>query len=296
MRLPSRPLGEGGLMDRDVTVRFYEISPVSTGQAAAEQVLRKIYNLHANDREKDVGTVLRLETLDDRSGLLVGDITRVQRENLPSHVTDDATDPLPVDQIGHHAAFCLEPETNYIALQYDQKIGINRFANYLGQFVSGAAFGYLPVLNQDGLVRFGKETPQRLTLRISKIKNFKKVRHEVTDFEEALERFSDLWDAPTIEITLQNTGTDGSIDRARTLNTIRRWLKFKEEIGGIRKIEGKTLETDDAFNFINQLLKESATLDLPNNDVQKGRRMRVDYAQSCYDKHRGFLRGLAGLE
>ena len=47
-------------MDRDVTVRFYEISPVNTGQASAEQVLRQIYDLHANDREKDVGTVLRL--------------------------------------------------------------------------------------------------------------------------------------------------------------------------------------------------------------------------------------------
>ena len=99
-------------------------------------------------------------------------MTRVQRENLPSHVTDDATDPLPVDQIGHHAAFCFDPETSYIALQYDQKIGINRFSNYLGQFVRGAEFQYLPVLNQDGLARFGRETPQRLTLRVSKVKNF----------------------------------------------------------------------------------------------------------------------------
>ena len=118
----------------------------------------------------------------------------------------------------------------------------------------------------------------------------------MTDFEEVLEKFSDLWDAPTIEITLQHTGKDGSIDRARSLNTIRRWLRFKEEIGGIQKIEGQTLETDEAFNFIKQLLKENATLELPNKDVQEGRRLRVDYAQSCYDKHRTFLRGLAGLD
>jgi hypothetical protein len=283
-------------MDRDVTVRFYEISPVNAGQDSAEQMLRDIYALHANDREKDVGVVLRLEHLEDRNGLVLGDITRVQRENLPSNVTDDAAEPLPVDQIGHHAAFCLDPETNYIALQFDQKIGINRFANYLGQFKRETQFGYLPVLNQAALERFGKETPQRLTVRVSKIKNFKKVRHEVTDFEEALEKFSELWDAPTIEITLQNTGRDGSIDRARTVNTVRRWLRMKEEISGIGKIEAKTLETDEAFNFIKQLLRESSTLELPNKDVLKGRRVRVDYAKNCYDKHRGFLRGLAGLE
>jgi hypothetical protein len=284
------------MVDRDVTVRFYEIIPNNAGQASAERMLREIYELHANDREKDVGATLRLEYLDERNGLLVGDVTRVQRENLPSHVTDDSADPLPVDQIGHHVAFCFDPETNYIALQYDIKIGIGRFSNYLGQFLRQTEFGYLPVLNQQGLAKFGNETPQRMTVRISKVKNFKEVRDELTDFEEGLEKFSDLFDAPTIEITVAHTGENGSLDRARTFNTIRRWLKFREEIQGINKIEGATLETDDAFNFIKQLLKEQTTLELPNNDVLEGRRIRVEYAKKCYDKHRKFLRGIAGLE
>jgi hypothetical protein len=284
------------MVDRDVTVRFYEIAPNNPGQAGVEQMLRQIYDLHANDREKDVGAVLRLEHLDDRNGLLVGDITRVQRENLPSHVTDDSAESLPVDQIGHHAAFCFDPETSYVALQYDIKIGIGRFTNYLGQFVRDTEFGYLPALNQEGLAKFRNETPQRMTLRISKIKNFKGVRDEITDFEEGLEKFSELFDAPTIEITVAHTGEDASLDRARTINTIRRWLKFREEIQGIKKIEGATLETDEAFNFIKQLLKEQTTLELPNKDVLEGRRIRVEYAKKCYDKHRKFLRGLAGLE
>jgi hypothetical protein len=284
------------MVDRDITVRFYEIEPNNVGQPSAEQMLRQIYDLHANDREKDVGAVLRLEYLEERNGLLVGDITRVQTENLPSHVTDDSADPLPVDQIGHHAAFCFDPETNYVALQYDIKIGIGRFANYLGQFSKETEFGYLPVLNKEGLSKFRNETPQRMTVKIAKVKNFKAVQDELTDFEEGLEKFSDLFDAPMIEVTMWHTGEDGSLDRARTLNTIRRWLKFREEIKGIKKIEGDTLETDEAFNFIKQLLKEQATLELPNKDVSEGRRIRVDYAKKCYDKHRRFLRGLAGLE
>ena len=283
------------MVDRDVTVRFYEIIPNHAGDPTPEQMLRRIYELHANDREKDVGAVLRLETLDDRNGLIVGDITRVQRENLPSHVTDDATDALPVDQIGHHAAFCYDPETNYIALQFDLKIGIKRVCNYLSEFDADAQFGNLPILKKSALERFRRETPRRLTLKVSKVHNFRNVRQQTTDFEEALERFSDLFDAPSIEVTLSTRGEGKSLDRAHAYNTVRRWIGFREEIGGIRKIEGKTLETDEAFNFINELLKENDTLELPNRDPIESRRIRINYAKGCYDKHRGFLRGLAGL-
>ncbi|WP_394271013.1 hypothetical protein [Qipengyuania sp.] len=116
-------------MDRDVTIRFYEIQYLDDGAPQLADTLRQISGLSKTQREQEVvGSItLRLEHLEETDdGLFLGDLTRVQTDNLPGHVTDENNDRLPVDRIGHPAAFCFDPETNCIALQFDLKIGIGR--------------------------------------------------------------------------------------------------------------------------------------------------------------------------
>lgn len=283
-------------VDRDVTIRFYELVNNHQGGPPPEQILRELMGKRPRERESDEpGVRLRLEELTEADGLLIGDITRVQTDNLPGHVTDDATGPLPVNEIGHEIAFCYDPETHYIALQFEVKIGIGRVAAYLQAFGGPSEFGHFPVLTKDALARFGRERPKKLTLRIGRVSNFRHAEADTTDFERALEMFGRLFDAPSIEVTIATRGEDNQLDRAETWNTIRRWLGFREKIEGIQAIRAETIESDDAFNFIAQLLKENDTLELPNNAPPKGRKIRMAYAKECYDKHRKYLRGIAGV-
>jgi hypothetical protein len=284
-------------MDRDVTVRFYDILNEDEHERSLEDVIADIENLDKADRERDVsgGIRLRLEHVERDNGLIFGDLTRVQTENLPGHVTDQENDPLPVERIGHPAAFCYDPETGMIALQFDIKIGIGRVCNYFGQFVDNQDFSNLPVLRQDAIDRFSNETPTSFTVKVARVRNFEFAETQLTDFEEGIETIARMFDGNGVEVTVTSKAADGGLDRESTLMALRRWLGFREEIQGINKLKGATVESDDAFNFIKFLLKEKETLDLPNNDPLDGRARRIRYVRRVYGQHRGYLRAVAGV-
>jgi len=284
-------------MDRDVTIRFYELRHQDGAGADLGEVMAQINDLGKRDREKEVtgGVTLRLEHLEERNGLLLGDITRVQTENLPGHVTDDANDPLPVDRIGHPAAFCFDPDTYCIALQFDMKIGVGRVCNYFSQFANGTGYAHMPILRQDALARFEHETPTSLSIRVARVRNFQHANMQISDVEEHIEALGALFGAPSVEITVSCKGVDGGINRNRTINTVRRWLGLKEEIDGIRKITGTTIESDEAFNFVKSLLKESETLDLPANDPADGMARRLRHVRAKYELHQHYIRAVTGV-
>lgn len=282
-------------MDRDVTVRFYEIAS-EEGVVTIDEALRALDALPKPDREYEVGdhVILRLEHLQELDGLLIGDITRVQTANLPGHVVDDDLDRLPVDRIGHSCAFLYDPATRCMAFQFDMRTGIGRMCRYLNHGAEGSRYGYLPYLKGDTLDRFRGQTPRRLRLKVARIRDFTGLGNRKDDFEEQLERFGLLYDAPKVEIVLSTSGEGNSLDRARVWNTIRRWLGFREIIGSIKNIEVETLEADSSFNFIKDLLCEGSTLQLPDNEPLASRDIRQRYVRDCYEQHRAYITRIAG--
>ena len=202
---------------------------------------------------------------------------------------------MPVDRIGHPAAFCYDPESHCLALQFDIKIGIGRVCHYFGQFLENDRFGHMPILRQDALDRFENETPTKLTVKVARRRNFATAETQLTDFEEQIDAMGALFDAPSVEITVSCRITDGGLDKQSVINTVRRWLVLRDEIEGVNKITGSTIESDDAFNFIKFMLKEQETLDLPANDPVDGRQRRLRFVRREYAKHRGYLRELAGV-
>jgi len=284
-------------MDRDVTIRFYEIQPINGDGLALETVLQAINELPKRDREQGVSgnITLRLEHLEERDDLFYGDLTRVQTENLPGHVTDDDNDPLPVNEIGHPAAFCYDPETGCMALQFDIKIGVGRVCDYFFRFSDGNGYGHMPILQPDALDRFEAETPTKLTVKVARRRNFENTDTQLSDFEEMIDRMGQWFGAPGVEITVSCRAHDGGINKERAVDTVRRWLGMREDVDGINKISGATIESDDAYNFIKFLLKEHETLDLPANDPADGRVKRIQHLRSKYAVHRAYLREFTGV-
>lgn len=226
--------------------------------------------------------------------MIWGDIVRVQSDNLPSHVREDSSDPLPVDRIGHHAAFVFEPETRYLALQFDMKIAVNRFCNYVSQF-TGTNVGHMPVFRPNTLQRFENETPTSFTVGVSGIRNFAGIGPNKEDMEDQLEDWAGIFGATNIEIKVSARADQGGLDKNAVIQKLYRFLGLREQIEGVRKIQANTIESDKAFNFINDLLKEHDTLELRPNDPDYNRRKRLDFVRECYDEHRPYLRKIAGV-
>lgn len=284
-------------MDRDVTIRFYEIRATEGAGILLEDVIREINDLDKLARERVVSNdiTLRLEFLEERGGVLFGDLTRVQTENLPGHVTDEENDPLPVDRIGHPAAFCYDPVSGCLALQFDVKIGVGRVCGYFSQFADGENYGYVPFLRPDALENFEEETPKSFTVKVARRQNFQNADVPLSDFEEKIDAMGALFDAPSVEVTVSCRIEDGGLDKATVLDNLRHILGRRAEIGGINKVAGATIESDEAYNFIKFLLKEHDTLELPANDPVDGRQMRLRFVRRVYARHRDYLRAAAGV-
>lgn len=283
-------------MDRDVTIRFYEIRKAEGAGDDLEDVIREIAESPKPARERLVSDniTLRLEHLEERGGVLFGDITRVQTENLPGHVTDEENDPLPVDRIGHPAAFCYDPVSRCLALQYDVKIGVGRVCNYFSNFSDDESYSYMPFLRPDAIDNFEQETPKSFTVKVARRQNFQNADVPLSDFEEKIDAMGALFDAPSVEVTVSCRIEDGGLDKQTVLYNLRRILVRRAEIGGINKLAGATIESDEAYNFIRYLLKEHDTLELPANDPVDGRQIRIRYVRRAYARHRDYLRAAAG--
>lgn len=283
-------------MDRNVTVRFYELRWPDDGPENISGAFAALHQSPRRERERPVNDeiVLRLDDYGEGDGLIWGDIVRVQSDNLPSHVREDSSDPLPVDRIGHHAAFVFEPETRYLALQFDMKIAVNRFCNYVSQF-TGTNVGHMPVFRPNTLQRFENETPTSFTVGVSGIRNFAGIGPNKEDMEDQLEDWAGIFGATNIEIKVSARADQGGLDKNAVIQKLYRFLGLREQIEGVRKIQANTIESDKAFNFINDLLKEHDTLELRPNDPDYNRRKRLDFVRECYDEHRPYLRKIAGV-
>lgn len=177
------------------------------------------------------------------------------------------------------------------------KTGIGRLCRYFRQAIPAADFGYLPYLKRDTLDRFLREQPTKLRLRVARIRNFRDIpAHNKDDFETQLEEWAHIFDAPSIEIILSTRGEGQSLNNAPVWNTIRRWLSFREQISGIRNIEASTIESDESFNFIKDLLFETEILNLPDNNPLASRELRMRYVRSCYEQHRAYILQAYGVE
>lgn len=279
-------------MDRSVTSRFYGIETTGDG-LTLEEVLRRMSHMALRERQAGAGgeIVIRLEEVWNRDGLISGDFTRVQTRNLPSHPTDDASNPLPIDRLGHHSAFCFDPRTQVMALQFDVRTAIGRVCSYLSRFGEGSSFTYLPVLRQDALARFEEETPTKLRVKVARVNRFRDLAiDDGGDFERGLARMASLFDAPTIDVTVSARGRDGGLNEGSVLDTVRRLLRLREQGEGIKAIIAETDESADPFNFVQQLLKYTEVLELPDNDPTAGRAARIDFVRRCFQEQLGYLR------
>lgn len=287
-------------MDRDVTVRFFTIIQSETSNEELLQVLKRAWDLpNAKGRErligKDVerdieGMTLRLEHLEDRGGLLIGDITRVQTKNLPGKVTDKTTEKLPFSALGHYTAFCFDPDSSVIALQFDTKVRATRVMQYFSDLAKETVFLHTPLVrDEDAVAKFKIQTAKSFQIRVSKVGKFGKT-HSNSDIERKIEELAILADGAAITVKISANTSRSPLDKSKISDWIKIFQKNKAEGGGVAAIYADTYEQEETYNFVSQLLKEKKKLDLPDNDPDGGRKKRLNFVKEVYDKHKSNIR------
>ena len=285
-------------MDRQVTAWFYEVTELDGGESL-ETVLRRIHaiEVHAEkEREVGEGIGLRLEVLEEDGDLMVGDLTRIQSQNLPGQVTEDGTEPLPFDHLGHYVAFCYDKRANAIAIQFNASARAGRVLNYFSMFSERSQYSHLPIVSAASIEKFGRENVKSFSVAVSRIRDFSNAQVEKDDFETALENMANLHDAPAVSVKVSTRLNGDQMNTESVVARIRRLLRIREDTNAVRSIKAETFEEEDAYNFIKQLIKERDILDLPNNDPNAGRLVRMNFLKQSYEKHKQHIRQSLGVQ
>ena len=276
-------------MDREVSVRFYEIISAE-GQPNLGDAIRRIGAIpDKTNRQRGLarGLDIRLEHLEERGNLLLGDLTRVQTENLPGQVTAVDVEELPFGELGHSIAFCYDTAVGALALQFHLQAQVKRVLQYFGEFAPNSSFVEFPLLDAASVASLTDKNIKRLSFRVSGIREFRDADANANDFERGLARMASLLDAPQVEVVLSTRPrSDDYLDENAVVGFLRRMLRRRANGDTtVKKLVAETAEDEDPFNFITQLLKTKETLDLPANDPVRARQVRIRFLHRTYGEH-----------
>lgn len=279
----------GVSMDKQVTARYFQITKTPKNGTTFHAALATAFGNVLPARERNVlGSVrIRLEDHMVRDGLVIGDFTRVQMDNLPGQVTDKGLDALPFAKIGHSAAFCYDPVCQVLMIQHANFLGVRRVCEYASLFAGSTAYSPFPVPAKQSLAQFESETPTKFRVRIASATHFGNEPGS-GDFEKDLSGFAKDFEGHVVDITVSMGHAKGNLSAAKVAKTIKRLIGRRED--GVQALEAMTRESDQPYDFIKTLLKSERMLNLPANDPSVARSARYDWITSEFKAQQQYLR------
>lgn len=270
-------------MDRSVTVRYFKLESIGRRAPsfidAIDAAMRLGRSPHEREREVGVGVTIRLERRNRRRGLLLGEVVRVQRENIPPEAQQGGLVPLGVGGLGHSVAFAFDEQTNIIAIQFDPRgVSLGRFLDYLSSTQAGARFRYDAILNEDAWERYNAGQPRSLKISLAAPENLEPVEGPAGDVIAASRRLSEIAHAPVITVEV-SVGHRRDHLAKRFVDRVLRTFMADEAADSVRTLTVKTKEEGlptDKIDFLNDLSRDQEVLDLPsdNHDENVSRRLR----------------------
>ncbi len=277
-------------MDSRITGRFFRISGKPREAPDFPDLLLSEVAKKRSEREVDLGgkTLLRTEECQVDGDFVLGDFCRKQVTNLPPEAGPDGLAPTILADgkgHGHLAGFVYHKPTRVILLQNNpQCASPNRLSNYLAALNSAALYTFDPVARHDALERFKLKKPRSFKMRIAAPENLESLDDvelpSVRGARMLAEAFHGLYVTVTVDVGSSRKKT---LDAQAVRTEVSGLLKSGADI---RDLTVGTAKEDDfeapSIDFLEEHLKCSTILDLPENDVAKHYAVRKAYLKAQF--------------
>jgi hypothetical protein len=274
---------------------------VRDDQLSFEDAAQAAFDVGAapNQRERTIGPgiTIRLERVARRDGLVVGEVVRVQRENIPPEARAHGLVPLGIGGLGHSVGFAYDPQSKIIAIQFDVRgVSLGRFLDYLYAVSPGSRFSYETVVNEDAWERYNRGQPRTLTLSIAAPENLPRIEGDVGSIIESSQRLAEISNAPivTIEVSMGHVRHRNLTKRFvdRVIHTFTAGAAADADVRALSvrtKQEGMPIDTID---FVRDFMRDQETLDLPSDNHDENINRRLRYVQRVFRPRLATLRDL----
>jgi hypothetical protein len=270
-------------MDRRISAKYFTIIDNEVGPSF-EEILQNVSSIEVcADRERTLegDVTIRLEHLEERGDLFVGDLTRIQSDNLPGFPDNDSINPLRDDKLGHCFAFSYHHETRTLCLQNLQSAQIGKVMQYFSIFNLESFFAQSPVLNQDMVDMLEDRTIVKLDVKIENIGRF----IEATDNNESvavrMARAARAVETKSLSFVMTAQRGD-ELDGAMVRRVAQESLTASLLNRSVKRIRVHTREDVNPLDFMGGHLLDRETLDLPSNNPLGSRQIRTERLRSWH--------------
>lgn len=267
-----------------ITIRYFEVGKVKRTGNDFTTALESINEIeHINDRRRNLdGVHFRLERHEEYRGCILGEMTRIQNENLPAEVQVDELIELDVDELGYGAAFIYDPDLSILAIQYDPRlVAPSKLGEYLKAHDPQNEFYFRPILGEDGWGSFMEGDVTRFKVKIATPGDYDLgLNHEVTG---SMGTIAAAFEAPYITLEL-GVGHKKSILHTDIKELARRILDTQ----AVQTMKAKTVGSLDEIDLMEQLLHDRDSIDIPKDPLESYR-ARSNCIYSNMLTRRGFL-------
>lgn len=234
----------------------------------------------------------RTRTVDDHSyrlerhavedGLVRCEIVKIESDNLPAEVTPIGLDELDADQIGYGIAFCYDPATSVIAMQYDNRIvSGSKICRYLRGFSAHNNF-YLKLIPGPSLwAEFGDGTVTRFQIRVASPQAFQ--GEFGSEVEESVSRLSRAYDAPYVSI-----GLSVGHRNARLRDVVKESATGLMAAWDLTSMKAKIVESPEEIDLLEEVLGDRETITIPKNP-DESYRARSDFVVRSFIGRQEYL-------
>jgi hypothetical protein len=248
-------------MDKRITFRFYDVDRAEHSHFNFDAALMEIANIpRPRDREASLGEDfdVRAEIISRQKGAIVGEMSRIQRTDLPSEIQDDRRIPLQTQNpLGHGVVFRYLPGNRRLGIQYDpRRLSPGRFIAYVGRMLEGAIFDIRPVVRQDVWDRFQQTPVRKVSISIAGPDDLARLdRGPAASVVSSMKSMAEAYEAPKINIEMSmGHRRDGSLsERIKGAVAFFRGRAIHDGGGAVVSLKAKIKEEGERSEEINLL-------------------------------------------
>lgn len=283
-------------MDTIVRARFFRASekPKDAPLDLPDFLLSEM-SKSLSGRERDItgtGVVMRVEECEADGDFVAGQFCRKQMSNIPPQAGPDGLAPILLEGghgLGHLAAFRYHRPTRVILLQQNvQSASTKRISLYLAAANGASLFSFDPVLREDALERFKDKRVRSFTVGFASTRNLQALDDSGITSAKGARLLAEAFKGLDLTITVK-------AGRGK-----KRWLDYltvNREITGLLEADADVdrLEVllknhdDSSIDFLQEHLKATAELDLPQDDLNKHYAVRRTFLASEFGKRLEYL-------
>ncbi|RIJ24425.1 hypothetical protein D1224_09365 [Henriciella barbarensis] len=279
-------------MKRDVTAKYWSFESTRPGQhlAGVLEEIAKLSPVGSREQELEKGYPVRLERFEIIGDLVVGEVCRIQRDNIPPTVDSAGMTPMELTDgrgLGHRSAFVSNRSGDTVLWQQDQMAcSPDKFAVYLGHYgtpcysTQPSPFATANVWTE---IENPKASIRYFSIKVAPQRNLDLFAGEEDPIVKELARqCASAYNGDFVDVSVSlDKSSEGSLDRKNVIGTLR---KAKEMIG-TRKIRALVKGENSAMllDFLNRHQLETGKIERFPDNIESDWKARKGFLLDAFN-------------